>query len=366
MRKRTATLGLLILCLCAQPVISQPAQVDSTNADWIRPPTAQSPAVWGIRGGIVFSLWPHDVETGWPSTRIRPRGLIRIGYELNGLVYLINFVAVEPVVDGKWEFSEISPSRVDRQWGKLMWAGDTEHPGRYSPHANTRGTISRPDPANPAVEQLSLYIFMERFENGAHPYLRVTLRSDRPEEIGFETFQHKDSAIMERCALTATMGNYARLRLLHLKDRVVDARDLYEGYDGIGFVEKESYPAETLMRTAGGDLIAVADTNESFAELASWPQQPNYFQRWSWRYRPFFQVIQYWRKEGNAYDPSLTVRVNGRAKYWSGGSANPAHHVDIPGGVSFENFEMREKFYSGQKFYFGITRKSLEEIRAAR
>jgi hypothetical protein len=361
-RKRILRIGAGILFLIVFTMASCPFRADSAKPDWIRPPGNQSPPVWGIRGGIVFSLWPYEVETGWPSSRINPRGLIRIGYELNGLVYLINFVAVEPVVDGKWEFSEISPSRVDQRWGKLMWAGETEAPGRYSPHAITRGTISHPLPGDPAIEQLSLFIFMEQFLNGAHPYLRVSIRSDRPDEIGFEIFQHANSATMERCALTATMGNYARLRLLHLNDRVVDARELYEDYNGIDFIEKDSFPAREMMRTADGDLIVVADSNESFAELSSWPQSPEYLARWSWRYRPFFQVLQYWRKEGNSHDPSLGVRVNGRAKYWSGASRNPHHYVDIPGGVSFENFELREKFHPGQKFYFGVTRRSLEEI----
>jgi hypothetical protein len=103
--------------------------------------------------------------------------------------------------------------------GKLLWTGDTPEPGPYLPYAISRGTITHPDPAQPDVEELSLYVFMERFANGAHPYLRLSIRSDRPEEIGFEIFHHDGSASMQRCALTATMGNYARLRLLHLKDR---------------------------------------------------------------------------------------------------------------------------------------------------
>lgn len=32
-------------------------------------------------------------------------------------------------------------------------------------------------------------------------------------------------------------------------DRVVDARELYDDYDGIGFVQEEPYPADALMRT---------------------------------------------------------------------------------------------------------------------
>lgn len=83
--------GLLILSLFWLPLPLR-AQDTSDRPEWIRPSNANSPAVGGIRGGIVFGLWPHDVETGWPSERVRPRGLIRVGLEQNGLVHLINFV----------------------------------------------------------------------------------------------------------------------------------------------------------------------------------------------------------------------------------------------------------------------------------
>lgn len=167
---------------------------------------------------------------------------------------------------------------------------------------------------------------------------------------------------MDRCALTATMGNYSRVRLLHLQDEVVDSRELYEEYDDIHFAEDVEYPAEQLLRDRNGDFIAIASSNESFSQLSSWPQKPEYFDSSSWRYRPFYKVTQYWRKENDDYDPSLRVRVNGRAKYWSGGSSNEHDYVDIPGGISFENFEMRENYYPGQKFYFGITKKSPEQL----
>ena len=34
----------------------------------------------------------------------------------------------------------------------------------------------------------------------------------------------------------------------------------------------------------------------------------------------------------------------------------------IPGGIAFENFELRERFYDGQRFVFGITPKTPEEL----
>src|SRR3546814_12434860 len=86
---------------------------------------------------------------------------------------------------------------------------------------------------------------------------------------------------MERCAVTATMGNYVRLRLLYLKDRVIDARQLYEDYNDIHFVEKEGYPVEEFLKDENGDFIVIAAGNESFAELSAWPQEPAYQARWT-------------------------------------------------------------------------------------
>ena len=330
--------------------------------NWIRPANGHDAAIWGLRNGVVIGLWPYSIEPSKDGKGGGPRGLIRVGYEWMGAIYLINFIAVEPVVNGQMEFSEISPSKADGKLGKFIWASDQESSvGSYSPDAPP-GVISHPDPSHPDVEQLSLYLHMEQFMNGAHPYLRVSIRSDRPEEVCFEIFNEKDSAPMERCALTATMGNYSRLRLLYLKDRIVDARKLFRGFDGIDFIEKEGYPAEEMLKDRQGDLIVLAAGDESFPSLSSWPQEMRYYQRWSWRYRPFFKLTQYWRKESAQYDPSLHVRVNGRAKYWSGGSRNQQDYIAIPGGPAFENFELREKYYAGQKFYFGITRRSPEEI----
>ena len=111
-----AVVGLLLILAPALAAdrndVAAQSPTASTDARWIRPADPWGPPVWGIRDGIVFSLWPYDVETGWPASRMRPRGLIRVGYQQNGLTYLINFIAVEPVVDGRIEYSEISPSSV--------------------------------------------------------------------------------------------------------------------------------------------------------------------------------------------------------------------------------------------------------------
>lgn len=358
----TVFLGIVTLTVLLLLNINVVGQKIESKPQWIRPETAQSQPVWGIKGGMVLSLWPTSIDVSRRNKIGGPRGLLRIGYNFKNITYLLNFIAIEPVVNGKMEFSEISPSRVDGKIGKLIWAGSNIMGSKYFPIALTRGEITHPDPTHPEVEQLSFYLFIEKFLNGAHPYLKVSIRSDSPQEIGFQIFNFKDSAPMDRCALTATMGNYSRLRLLYLKDRIVDSRVLYKGYSGLDFIEKKSYPFNELLKDGDGDFIVMATSNESFDQLSSWPQKKKYLDEPHWRYSPFFKVTQYWKKDHERFDSSLHVRVNGRAKYWSGGSRNSDDYLDIPGGPTFENFEMREKYYPGEKFYFGITRKTPEEM----
>jgi hypothetical protein len=353
-----ATLTLAIML----PACAAKAQQSPVATSWIRPENEKSPPVWGIHNGIVVALWPASLDGVVPASDGGPRGLLRIGYEYKGVVYLVNFIAVEPVVDGDMEFSEVSPSLVDGKLGKLFWASDSVNAGVFTSYASTRGIVTHPDSMHPETEQLAIYVLMEKFIDGAYPYLKITIRSDEPEELGIQVFNREKSAAMERCALTATMGNYSRLRLLYLKDSIIDSRKLFSGYNDIEFAEKEPYPAHEMLRNKNGDPVVIAESNESFNELASWPQTPAYQAKWNWRYRPFYKLTQYWRVDSAGYDHSLQVRVNGRSKYWSGASPNKSNYIDIPGGPAFENFELREKYQGGQKFYFGLTRKTAKEL----
>ena len=52
---------------------------------------------------------------------------------------------------------------------------------------------------------------------------------------------------------------------------------------------------------------------------------------------------------------SKRVRVNGRATYWGS-------HAPIPGGVAFENFELIQRFTSGEESWFGVTLKTPREM----
>lgn len=336
---------------------------DTTTPGWIRPDNAADKAVWGIENGIVFSLWPYGLENREQHPYGGgPRGLIRVGYQYGDETYMMNFLAIEPVVDGKMEFSEISPSKVDGIWGKLLWAGDGPEAGSYYPTARTRGVVSQIGGTGQPVEELAVYVFMEHFANGAAPYLKLSIRSDRPEELCVQVFHREGSALMDRCSITATMGNYARLRRLHLKDTVVQSTQLYAGFDGIDFIEEDSYPVDRFVEDTDGFLWALATGDETMEQLSAWPTDSLALTKLNWKYGVPFKLTQYWKKEKKAADPSLSVRVNGRARYWSGGTRDRSRYMPIPGGPSFENFELREKYIRGQRFYYGLSRKTPEEL----
>jgi hypothetical protein len=55
--------------------------------------------------------------------------------------------------------------------------------------------------------------------------------------------------------------------------------------------------------------------------------------------------MQIWRASGPT--PELEARVNGRTSYWA--SSSP-----IPGGTSYENFELVEPFMQGREFFFRV------------
>ncbi len=348
------TIIWMLLCLTAC-INFLFAQSISSTVNWIRPSKNTDAPVWGIRNGIVVALWPAAIEPKINGTEGGPRGLLRIGYDYMGVDYLINFIAVEPVVNDDMEFSEVSPSVVDDKLGKLFWAADSILNNRFSANTSPQGIITHPDSLHPDVEELSFYVFMEKFINGAHPYLKISIRSNNPGEICLQIFNEPNSKPMQRCALTATMGNYSRLRLLYLKDETVDAGKLYQGYNDIDFIEKDAYSYKRMLRNKNGDYVVFAESNENFTQLAGWPQQPDYIKKWGWRYRPFYKLTQYWRKEAGDADSSLAVRVNGRRKYWAGESNNLNDYIDIPNGPAFENFELRDNYHAGEKFYFGLS-----------
>lgn len=192
-------------------------------------------------------------------------------------------------------------------------------------------------------------IHIEAFDNGARVRLLVEQRSDLPDELAMTVQPEADSAPMEYCILTATMGNRARTRLLSLKDETVSSLTLYPDYRGSDFAATTVYPLRKLAVTKERDLLAALTTDEARpADVHPFPGTD----RW---YYGGVKVTQFWKKRKGTWRDDVQVAVNGRYTYWR--TSRP-----IPGGVAFENFELRERFYPGQPFVFGVTRQTPAEL----
>ncbi|MGH9515382.1 MAG: hypothetical protein ACRD3P_06855 [Terriglobales bacterium] len=330
-----ASIWLLLLLFAFSWVVISATEAAAADSDWIRPENADTPLIWGRKDGILFGL---PSEGGLPG----PRGLIRVGVmspETNR-PQLLNFIAVEPVVVGagirfsRMAFSELEFSTLDPgQRGKRLWV---------EPASDYRGTLTTIKSSPSPIKQLEVRINVERFTaNGAHVYVVASIESDHPGELKLRVYMENDSPAIEELTLTATMGNFERLRWLFLKDRTVESLQLFGSETGDGFFEHENYPVEEMLRSADGDAIALAASNEPN------PSSELNVRSKFWHY-PLPRLTQYWRVPAHDIEPDLRVRVNARQVYW-------ASHFPVPNGVAFENFELRQRYVAGQTFVFGAT-----------
>jgi len=347
-------LGMIFSFFGYLPSVTRGSQEAKT--EWICP-DKEGKLIWGVRGGVVFAVWP----TGFQKKGVGgPRGLFRIGYERNGTMALVNFVAVEPIVGNKRGFSELEPSSVVEEdkptrlrRGKFIWPSSEYPPQDVDNRTNTiedmrrlaePGWFSHP---SPGVEQLNVAFDIEKFNNGAHPWIVASIRSDQPQEVIFTIHAAPDSAQMQSCILTATMGNYIRARHLWLRDRVVYSKTLWPdpvtaGVGPVGFTRPEFFEESSMFRLRDGSHIVLITTDEDDpSKVIAKPAH--------WRYRGR-KVTQYWRARAHQDHP-LRIRVNGRFAYWM--SRSP-----IPNGVAYENFELMQDYFDGQQFIFGVTELS--------
>lgn len=307
-----------------------------TEGRWIRPARTDQPArpLWGHAEGLRVGIVPPG----------GPRGLLRVYApylrHAEGEDRLINFIAVEPIPAGQPHrgLSELEHSKLDGVRGKRFWS--TDDPDDAEPHAPDRpapGEIVEID----AVEALRVYVGVERFDNGAHVCVRLTFRADRPREVGVAAFARDDSVPLAHCVLTATMGNYARLRRLHLAGgKTALSTELWPGFRGDDFAPHAKFPLAELTRTAEGHAVVSATPDEDRPQDATYAPgtKPH------WKYTGLV-ATQTWRSE--APHERLEAWVNGRFTYW-------ASRAPIPGGVSFENFELVSPFRQGEEFWFGV------------
>lgn len=329
------------VCFAQNP---PPAPTAEPSSQWIQPHSPGDPLIWGRKDGILFGL-PS------PGGMRGPRGLIRIGVlsPTTGQPELLNFIAIEPVTVGpgsrssRMAFSELEPSRLDPgQHGKRLWVDLGSCDKANLPTGTIETFPGNRD--NPAIQRLSVQIDVERFSvNGAHVHVIASIDSDHPNELRLSVYQDADSPAIEELSLTATMGNFERLRRLWLHRCVVDSRELMGNYTGDAFDDPPNYPLRDMLRTADGDAIVFATTNER--DPSSFPGT----HAGHWHY-PLPPLTQYWRIQAHDIQPDLRVRVNGRRVYW-------ASHDPVPGGIAYENFDVRQRYVPGQTFIFGITPK---------
>lgn len=343
---RTASVSFLILFFLASSVfsdtfITKKNAPPEANGIWIQP-SADSPAEprWGIKGGIQFGIWP--------SSGRGPRGLIRIYAPYVGFAddRTVNFIAIEPMKNNRRSLSELEISLLDNERGLRFWSvntldeiGDPEWP--WEP---ARGEIiTVPDDKGGEVEALRVVIVTEKFRAGMQIAVEAVIRADHPHEVRLRPVMHGKQIDIDACVLSATMGNFMRLRQLWLRDQMRTSHLLYRGYRESDFAPHRAFLLHQLFRTPDGDVLVAATPDE--ADLADAEFHPDVRRHWR---EAVNTCTQYWRVESKHVRDSLRVQVNGRYAYWA--SAAP-----IPGGVSIENFELVDDYRPGQEFIFGIS-----------
>jgi hypothetical protein len=299
---------------------------------WVRPAdTVPAEPRWGHAAGLQLGLAPLP----------GPRGLLRVyaPYLGHPPERLVNFIAVEPTPVGATRrgLSELEWSALDGERGKRMWSADRPtEPGPADPRQVARGVVSTVD----GVGRLTVYLLVERFDNGADVYLRATFTEDRPHEVALAAYRREESVELATLSITATMGNFARLRRLHLAGRTVTPDELWPGFSGDGFTAHARFGLDVLARDAGGAATVTATPDEADPTLADYADDTHEH----WKYTGL-RAVQGWRVD--APRPGLAVLVNGRWAYWA--SSSP-----IPGGVAYENFELAEPFAQGQEYVFSV------------
>ena len=180
------------------------------NGIWLQPAqNTKAQPIWGFANGIRIGIAPLG----------GPRGLIRIytPYLEHDEFVVTNFIAFEPIDKAKNNrgLSELEWSQLDNVRGKRFWSGNTPEapsfPDQYYP---AHGVIAKEN----GVETLTVYFFCETFDNGADIYVRTKFTEGKPYEFELTTYTTEESDELNRFILTATMGNKARLRTLHLAD----------------------------------------------------------------------------------------------------------------------------------------------------
>ncbi len=303
-----------------------------TGVLWVRPAQGRpAQSVWGHARGLQVGLSPLP----------GPRGLLRIytPYLGHEPANVMNFIAFEPIVKGEGQrgFSELEWSKSDGKRGKRFWsANDSLSAAPVAedfPASGVTETIN-------GEETLTIFIFSEPFDNGAKVYTRLRFYKHQPYEVEITTYAAPGSAPLANFIVTATMGNYARLRTLYLASGDISSGKLWPNYKGDAFTPHAHFPVSDFIQGKNGAVYFIAAPNEKNPAKAEYAQGT----RDHWKYYGK-KATQYWYSSPSDQPEGL---VNGRYTYWA--SRSP-----IPGGISFENFELKTPFKQGTNFVFGIS-----------
>lgn len=301
------------------------------DGGWVRPSSVwPAEPRWGLAEGIQVGLSPIP----------GPRGLVRIFTPYLGQPQsrLLNFLAFEPIPSGATErgYSELEHSSWDLEPGKRFWSAETIDAGPAPSEHPVRGTIDEVD----GVERLSLYVHSEPFDNGARVAVRIEFRADRPHEFSIETYRLPGSVPLDAFVVTATMGNFARLRRLQLLDEIVTPSTIWPHFDGEHFAARRRFALDRLRRTPTGGVTVAVSSDEP--DPVSAVYHSSVADHWRYVGSP---AVQSWEAEDP--DPAIAASVNARRVYWA--SESP-----IPGGDAFENVELIEPFRQGRRFVFRV------------
>jgi hypothetical protein len=139
-----------------------------------------------------------------------------------------------------------------------------------------------------------------------------------------------------------------RLRDLYLADKTVKAGDLFQDQTAgkSCFYGYQQFGVNQLIKNSDGSVVVYAGNDETGDWAGDLGGNAPYY--------GLPKFYQYWKKYAGSYQPDLVARVNGRDNYF-GGFINGCSQRLVTGGVAYENFEMLEKFYPGQTFWFGYS-----------
>lgn len=334
--KRVAPSTILFFLIGAKLVFSQ----NITNLappiegnTWVQPAQGKAAqAIWGHKNGLRIGLSPLP----------GPRGLIRVytPYLDQKEGRVMNFLAMEPIVQGSETrgFSELEKSQLDSRRGKRFWsANDSLQTHPLNDLYPASGNVKKID----GVETLSLFIFSEEFENGAKVYVRLRFYKDKPFEVEITTYTQPGSNCLDNFIITATMGNFARLRTLYFKDKTIHSHQTWPEYQGDAFTDHARFPAAEFIKDKNKNKYFIAAPDEVTPSMAKY--DPSTVSHWKYQGK---KAVQYWKIADN--ETGVEGWVNGRYRYWA--SKSP-----IPGGISFENFELKSLFQEGRRIVFGIS-----------